>query len=77
MTEETEENCDDREQLLHLTDVSFIPAHVVSVWWDMNQEFSKKIVTRVRTRFDIFVLESDSPCYKEDMEALKKATGKK
>jgi hypothetical protein len=67
---------DDCQHLLHLSNISLDPADIVSVYWEMNQEFAKKLVTRIRTRFEIFVLESDSPYYKEDIEALGKATGR-
>jgi len=75
MTEKTEEKCDDCYQLLHLTNISFVPADVVSVRWNMNQTLSKKVITMIRTRFEVFVLEADSPYYIEDLEALKKAMG--
>jgi len=76
MTEKTEENSDDRHQLLHLTNISFVPADVVSVRWEMKQDLSKKVITMIRTRFETFVLEEDSPHYAEDLETLKKAMGK-
>jgi hypothetical protein len=79
MTEPKPISWDERHEcqhLLHLSNISLDPADIVSVYWEMNQEFSKKLVTRIRTRFEVFVLESDSPYYKEDIEALEKATGK-
>jgi hypothetical protein len=66
----------DCQHLLHLSNISLDPIDIVSVYWEMNEVFSKKLVTRIRTRFEVFVLESDSPCYKEDIEALEKATGR-
>ena len=77
MTEEIEEKCDDSQyRLLHLSNISLIPADIVSVYWEMNQKFAGKVVTRIRTSYEVFILESDSPCYKKDIEALKKATEK-
>jgi hypothetical protein len=73
MTESQDTIADDRTHLLHLSNISFIPADVVSVYWEMNQEFSKKLVTRIRTRYEVFVLESDLPNYQDDIQALKKA----
>jgi hypothetical protein len=64
------------QHLLHLSNISLDPADIVSVYWGMNQEFSRKLVTRIRTRFEVFVLESDSPYYEEDLEALEKSTGR-
>ena len=76
MTEINKESHDSKNDLLHLSAVSFLPKDVVSIQWDKTQELSKTIVTQIHTRFDIFVLEADSFHYKNDVELLKKATGK-
>ncbi|MEG4010362.1 hypothetical protein QUA41_30695 [Microcoleus sp. Pol11C1] len=59
--------------LLHLSSVSFVPADIVSIHWHKQQEFSKKVVTQVRTRYETFIFEADSPNYAQDMELLLKA----
>lgn len=73
MTETQDIITDDRTHLLHLSNISFIPADVVSVYWEMNQPFAKKVVTRIRTRYEVFILDPDLPSYQDDIEALKKA----
>lgn len=74
MTNPQEIIVDDKSgQLLHLSNISFIPADVLSVYWEMNQPFSRKTVTRVRTRYEVFILEPDLPDYESDVDALKKA----
>jgi len=73
MTETQDTVTDDRPHLLHLSNISFVPADVVSVYWEMNQEFAKKLVTRIRTRYEVFILDPDLPGYQDDVEALKKA----
>jgi len=76
MTETQDTIANDKTDLLQLSNFSFIPTDVVSVYWHMNQEFGKKFVTRIRTRYELFVLESDLPGYQDDIEALKKALGR-
>ena len=74
MTETIEKKCEDSQhRLLHLSNYSLIPADVVSVYWEMNQELSKKLVTKIRTRYEVFVLKSDLPGYQDDVYALKQA----
>jgi hypothetical protein len=63
-------------QLLRLSNISLRPIDVVSVYWHMNQEFSPKVVTRIRTKFELFVLESDSAAYVQDIEKLEEALGR-
>ncbi len=75
MTKSQEATTHQEFSLLHLSNISFLPADVVSVHWQMNQEFAKKLVTRIRTRYEVFILESDSPGYQNDIELLKNALG--
>lgn len=61
--------------LLHLSDVSFRPKDVVSIKWNKTQEFTRKVVTQIRTVFETYVLEADSPNYVRDIKELKEALG--
>ena len=62
-------------KLMHLSGISLIPLDIVSVQWDMIQEFSKKKVTKIKTKHDVFILEFDLPHYAEDVQALKIGLG--
>ena len=66
-----------RYSLLHLSNISFWTQDIVSVSWNTNQELPVKlIVTKIRTRYEIFILRSDSPSYQDDIKRLEEAVGR-
>lgn len=62
-------------QLLHLSSLSLLPTDIVSIHWNVLQGPAKNLVTRIRTRSDLFILKSDCPYYESDLATLREAVG--
>ena len=75
MTEISKEADNEKLHLLHLSNLSLLPADIVSIEWGLTQESSEAIFTRIRTRHQLFILKAASPEYEQDIEALKQAVG--